>query len=91
MPAAAYVGDTTSHGGIVTGPGVATVLIGGKPAAVMGDMHSCPLPPQHGPSASPFSIGSATVMIAGRPALRVDDICICGASSMVGNPTVMIG
>ncbi len=40
MPAAACVGDTTSHGGTITGPGVATVMIGGKPAAVLGDMQA---------------------------------------------------
>lgn len=91
MPAATCVGDMTSHGGSVTGPGVSAVLIAGKPAAVVGDMHACPLPPQHGPSASPFSIGSSTVMIAGRPALRVGDVCLCGASAMIGNPTVVIG
>ena len=91
MPAAACVGDISNHGGTITGPGVATVLIGGKPAAVAGDLHSCPLPPQHGPSVSPFPMGSATVLIGGRPALRVTDSCLCGAAAAVGNPTVMIG
>lgn len=92
MPAAACVGDTTSHGGTITGPGVATVMIGGKPAAVLGDMHACSLPPSgHQPTVSPFTAGSATVMIAGRPALRVGDACVCGASAVVGCPTVMIG
>ena len=28
MPFAARVGDMTAHGGVITGPGVATVLIG---------------------------------------------------------------
>lgn len=91
MPAAACVGDISNHGGSITGPGVATVMIGGKPAAVLGDLHSCPLPPVHGPSASPFVMGSATVMIGGRPALRVGDVCACGASAALGNPTVIIG
>ena len=59
--------------------------------AVVGDLHSCPLPPQHGPSVSPFLMGSATLMIGGRPALRVGDTCICGASAAVGNPLVVIG
>ena len=91
MPAAACVGDISTHGGTITGPGVATVLIGGKPAAVLGDLHSCPLPPQHGPSVSPFPMGSATVLIGGRPALRVGDTYICGAAAAVGNPLVVIG
>jgi len=92
MPAAARVGDTTAHGGTVVGPGVATVLIGGMPAAVLGDLHACviPSPPPHPPS-TPFVAGSATVLIQGRPALRTGDSCACGASVVVGSPTVVIG
>ncbi len=92
MPAAACVGDLSNHGGTITGPGVSTVLVGGKPAAVAGDMHACALPPNsHQPTVSPFPLGSSTVMIGGRPALRVGDTCLCGASAAVGCPTVMIG
>jgi len=92
MPAAARVGDTSTHGGTITGPGIATVLIGGMPAAVAGDMHACSLPPDsHQPTVSAFPSGSATVLIGGRPALRTSDACICGAMSAVGAPTVMIG
>jgi len=92
MPAAACVGDISNHGGTITGPGVATVLIGGKPAAVVGDLHVCPIPPPgHVPTVSPFPMGSATVLIGGRPALRVTDSCLCGAMAAVGNPTVVIG
>ncbi len=92
MPAAAVVGDTTNHGGTIVGPGISTVMIGGKPAAVMGDNHVCSLPPNsHQPTSSPFAKGSGTVMIGGKPALRAGDTCACGASSAVGIPTVMIG
>lgn len=92
MPPAARVGDTTLHGGVIVGPGVATVMIGGMPAAVVGDMHVCALPPLvHQPTASPFPAGSATVMISGLPALRTSDMCICGAGAAVGEPTVIIG
>lgn len=92
MPAAARVGDVTNHGGTIVGPGEATVLIGGMPAAVAGDNHVCSLPPNaHQPTASPFPMGSTTVMIGGKPAIRVGDTCICGASAAVGAPTVMIG
>jgi uncharacterized Zn-binding protein involved in type VI secretion len=87
-PMAARVGDTTGHGGQVTGPGVATVLIGGRPAAAVPDMHSCPLP-YHVPT--PFTMGSATVFIGGRSALRQRDSCGCGAPIVVGAPTVQIG
>ncbi len=92
MPSAARVGDTSTHGGTVVGPGMATVLIGGKPAAVAGDMHVCSLPPNgHQPTASAFPGGSATVLIGGMPALRTTDACICGAMAAVGDPTVVIG
>jgi len=92
MPAAARVGDTTNHGGTITGPGVATVLIAGAPAAVAGDLHVCSLPPTgHQPTVSPFPAGSATVVIAGRPALRTSDAAVCGAMAAVGAPTVTIG
>ena len=92
MAAAARVGDTTNHGGAIIGPGVATVLIGGMPAAVAGDSHVCPLPPNsHQPTVSVFPAGSTTVMIAGMPALRTTDACICGAMAAVGEPTVLIG
>ena len=91
MPGAARVGDQTVHGGAIAGPGVATVMIGGMPAAVAGDMHTCviPPPPPH-PPATPFPAGSGTVMIQGRPALRQGDACGCGATVAVGLPTVVI-
>lgn len=92
MPAAARVGDTTNHGGTVIGPGTSTVLIGGKPAAVLGDNHVCAIPANTGHlTSSPFTMGSGTVMIGGKPALRAGDVCGCGASAAVGEPTVMLG
>jgi uncharacterized Zn-binding protein involved in type VI secretion len=91
MPPAARLGDTSNHGGTLTGPGVATVLIGGKPASVAGDLHVCSLPPNaHQPTASPFPSGSTTVLIGGMPALRTTDACICGAMAAVGELTVLI-
>jgi uncharacterized Zn-binding protein involved in type VI secretion len=92
MPAAARLGDLSTHGGTIVGPGVPNVMIGGKPAAVASDMHTCALPPNgHQPTVSPFPAGSVTVIIGGKPALRVGDICICGAAPVVGSPTVIIG
>jgi uncharacterized Zn-binding protein involved in type VI secretion len=41
MPAAARVGDVSNHGGIIAGPGVATVLIGGLPALRITDACNC--------------------------------------------------
>jgi len=91
MGAAARIGDVTNHGGTVVGPGVPTVLIGGMPAAVMGDTHACVIPPPSHIPSSPFILGSVTVLIGGKPALRTTDTCACGAMPAVGCPTVMIG
>lgn len=92
MPPAARVTAATGHPGTLTGPGVATVLIGGLPAAVVGDMHACAMPPTAGPHPpSPVVKGSATVLIAGRPAARTGDLVGCGAPILLGLPTVLIG
>ena len=52
-------------GGPVTGPGVPTVLIGGKPASVMGDMCTCVGPPDT------IVMGVPNVLIGGKPAANV--------------------
>jgi len=91
MPPAARVGDSTDHGGTVTGPGAATVLIGGMPAAVVGDMHACVIPPPSHLPVTPFLKGSTSVMIGGMPAVRAGDACLCGASVVAGAPKVTIG
>ena len=92
MPPAARIGDITAHPGTIAGPGVSTVLIGGMPAAVVGDLHSCALPPTAGPHPpNPFPMGSSTVFIGGRPALRMSDVSGCGASIVSGEFTVMVG
>ena len=92
MPPAARLTDPTAHPGLVSGPGVATVLIGGLPAAVAGDLHSCAMPPLAGPHPpTPFPIGSFTVFIGGRPALRMGDVSGCGAPIVSGAFNVLIG
>jgi uncharacterized Zn-binding protein involved in type VI secretion len=71
-------------GGPVIGPGVSNVLIGGLPAAVVGDIYVC---------VGPQDIivqGSATVMISGRQAARMGDTTEHGGS-IGGKSTVMIG
>jgi uncharacterized Zn-binding protein involved in type VI secretion len=92
MPFAARVGDPTGHPGVIAGPGVPTVLIGGMPAAVMGDNHICSMPPTAGPHPpSPIAKGSATVLIGGRMAARMGDMSGCGAPIVMGMPLVEIG
>ncbi|PLX14902.1 MAG: type VI secretion protein [Salinivirgaceae bacterium] len=72
-------------GGPIIGPGEATVLIGGVPAAVMGDNATCVGPPDS------IVVGSATVMIGGKPAARMGDQTAHGGVIAVGYPTVLIG
>ena len=55
MPPAARALDPTGHPGTVTGPGIATVLIGGMPAAVVGDMHRAQCRPSPDPIPPPRS------------------------------------
>jgi uncharacterized Zn-binding protein involved in type VI secretion len=92
MPPAARLGDLTAHPGVVAGPGVPVVLIAGLPAAVVGDLHTCAMPPVAGPHPpTPFPMGSFTVLIGGRPALRLGDVSGCGAPIVVGAFNVLIG
>lgn len=69
----------------------------GKPAARVGDLHTCPLsdgPKPHvgGPVLPP---GCPTVLIGGVPAARVGDLltCVSPAPDVIaqGDPTVLIG
>ena len=72
-------------GGPIVGPGIATVLIGGMPAAVVGDSCSCVGPPDS------IVKGSATVLIGSSPAARMGDTTGHGGSIVAGCPTVLIG
>lgn len=72
-------------GGPIIGPGVPTVLIGGMPAAKMGDTCTCVGPPDS------LIKGSATVMIGGTPAIRLGDSTAHGGTVVLGQPNVMIG
>lgn len=72
-------------GGPITGPGEATVLIGGMPAAVVGDMCTCTGPPDS------IVVGSGTVLIGGKPAARMGDSTAHGGSIILGEMTVLIG
>jgi len=95
---AARIGDQMAHGGVITGPGVPMVLIGGKPAAVMGDMHTCPMvnpgPPAIPHVGGPIIATGVAVLIGGKPAALLGDMATCTGppdSIMVGCPMVLIG
>ncbi len=72
-------------GGPIIGPGETTVLIGGMPAARVGDQATCTGPPDV------ILQGSTTVMIGGKPAARLGDPTAHGGSIVVGDFTVIIG
>ncbi|KOV65531.1 PAAR domain-containing protein [Streptomyces sp. MMG1121] len=103
MPAAARTGDPTTHGGVIATPppgaaaSVARVLIGGRPAAVVGSMHTCVVPPHAalGPGnvimPSPAGLTSGLVLIGGLPAARAGDQTTCGANIQIGALNVQIG
>ncbi|HIN39092.1 MAG TPA: PaaR repeat-containing protein [Flavobacteriales bacterium] len=74
------------------GPGVPTVLIGGKPAMVVGDTFLPHCAPMLGCHPGSVIKGSLTVLIGGKPAARVGDQISCGSTIMgPGVPTVLIG
>jgi len=72
-------------GGVVLPAGCPTVLIGGLPAARMGDLCACPGPP------NAIVKGSATVLIGGLPAARMGDPTAHGGAITGGCATVIIG
>ena len=65
--------------------GCFTVLVGGLPAARVGDMAVCVGPPDT------IALGSFTVMIGGMPAARIGSLTAHGGTVVVGQPTVLIG
>lgn len=72
-------------GGPILPPGCPTVLIGGLPAATLGDMLIC--------AGGPDTIikGSATVLIGSKPAARMGDNTAHGGVIVLGCLTVNIG
>jgi uncharacterized Zn-binding protein involved in type VI secretion len=80
------VTGTVPHvGGPILPPCAPTVLIGGLPAARVGDMCVCAGPPDV------IALGSFTVLIMGQPAARLGDMTAHGGSIVIGMPTVLIG
>jgi len=78
-------GPVPHVGGPILPPGAPTVLIGGLPAACLGDMCVCVGPPDS------IIMGSATVLIGGKPAARMGDSTAHGGVIVLGCPTVLIG
>ncbi len=72
-------------GGPILPPGAITVLIGGMPAARVGDMAVCVGPPDV------IAMGAFTVLICGMPAARMGDMTAHGGAIVMGYPTVLVG
>ena len=95
MPPAARINDVhvcpmvtgiVPHvGGPILPPGCPTVIIGGLPAARVGDMAVCAGPP------GVIAMGSATVLIGGQPAARLGDMTAHGGAIVMGCLTVVVG
>lgn len=85
MQTPAFPSPIPHVGGPISPPGNLTVLIGGLPAAALGDPCICTGPPDA------IAKGSATVLIGNRPAARMGDSTAHGGVITVGFPTVLIG
>ena len=72
-------------GGPILPPGCLTVLIGGQPAARVGDLVTCVGPPDV------IALGSFTVLLGGQPAARMGDLTAHGGAIVMGFPMVLIG
>src|SRR5271155_814058 len=70
-------------GGPILPPGSVTVLIGGLPAATVGDLLVC----AGGPDT--IAMGSSTVLINSKPAARMGDISAHGGTIVLGCFTVI--
>jgi uncharacterized Zn-binding protein involved in type VI secretion len=72
-------------GGPISGPCCPTVLIGGLPAARIGDMCVCVGPPDV------IVTGAFTVLIGGQPAAHITSATAHGGVVVMGCPTVLVG
>lgn len=81
----AQSGNIPHIGGVILGPGTNTVLINGRPAAVVGDTLMC------NAGIDIINTGSSTVFIGGRPAARMGDKTAHGGQITTGASNVIIG
>lgn len=71
-------------GGPILPPGAITVMIGGMPAARVGDLATCVGPPDV------IVLGSFTTMFQGMPAAYMGSLTAHGGAVVMGFPMVMI-
>jgi uncharacterized Zn-binding protein involved in type VI secretion len=78
-------GPVPHVGGPILPPGAVTVLIGGLPAARVGDMATCVGPPDT------IALGSFTVLTMNMPQARIGDLTGHGGNIILGCFTVLVG
>jgi uncharacterized Zn-binding protein involved in type VI secretion len=78
-------GPVPHVGGPILPPGAVTVLIGGLPAARVGDMATCVGPPDT------IALGSFTVLTMNMPQARIGDLTAHGGNIILGCFTVLVG
>ena len=79
-----FTGPVPHVGGPILPPGAIKVLIGGLPAARLGDMATCVGPPDT------IIMGQPKVLIGGQPAARMGDSTAHGGVIVLGCPKVII-
>ena len=72
-------------GGPIIGPGAPTILVGGLPAACLGDEAVCIGPPDV------IAMGAVNVLFEGRPVARMGDPTLHGGMIAIGFPAVLVG
>jgi uncharacterized Zn-binding protein involved in type VI secretion len=73
-------------------PGCPTVLIGGQPAARVGDLGLCASPAGPDMLPNPIAVGAMTVLIGGQPAAYLGSAMTHPGSEVVeGYPQVEVG
>ena len=86
MHACPMVTGVVPHvGGPIVAPGAPTVLVGGLPAARLGDSAVCVGPPDV------IVTGVPTILIVGQPAARITCSTAHGGVIVAGLPTVLYG
>jgi uncharacterized Zn-binding protein involved in type VI secretion len=78
-------GPVPHVGGPVSGPGCPSILLGGQPAARVGDMAVCAGP------LDVVAMGSGSVLFGGQPAARMGDSTAHGGVIAAGCPSILIG
>lgn len=95
MPAVQRVGDRNEAGGVILA-GDPTVLVNGRPVAVLGDLvspHPCcgqqGCPPVHCSAKTVNNL--STVLVNGKPIILANDTDTCGHKRVSGSPDVIVG